>query len=69
MAVLVSHNTTKLYDRAVELAAFPTDREERKMMSILKDYYDINYPGENCREVDAAEAQEAKDFTEKFCQR
>ena len=67
MGVLSTHNTTKLYDRVVELGGLKKNKDHRVMMAVLKDYYyDINYPGENSRELDEEEATEAVRFAEEF---
>jgi len=65
LPLLSIHNTTRLYDRVVELGGLSMSRETRKMMAVLKDYYyDINYPGDNCRELEEYEAAEAVEFAE-----
>ena len=65
--LLSGHNTVKLYDRVVELGGLALDKDHRKMMSVLKDYYyDINYPGDCCRELNEEEAQEAVCFAKEL---
>ena len=67
MGVLSTHSTTKLYDRVVELGGLEKNKDHRIMMAVLKDYYyDINYPGENSRELDEEEATKAVRFAEDF---
>ena len=42
------------------------DKDDRKMMSVIKDYYyDLNYPGENNMELGLKQAEEAVIFAEK----
>lgn len=63
MKILSAHNTVKLYDRVVELGGLAHDSDDRKMMSVVREYYyDVNYPGEDCRELTRAEAEEAVEF-------
>ena len=65
--ILSTHNTIKLYDKVVELKGIIYDREDRKMMSVIKDYYfDLNYPGEDTMELEYEEAKEAVTFAEYF---
>lgn len=64
--LLSIHSTVKLYDRVAELNGVEFNNDDRKMMSVLKDYYDINYPGEECRELNPREAAEALEFAENF---
>ena len=61
--ILSIHSTIKLYDRVAALGGLISNPDDRKMMSVLKEYYyDINYPGEECRELTPEEAQEAVEF-------
>lgn len=61
--LLSIHSTVKLYDRVAALGGLTSNPDDRKMMSVLKEYYyDVNYPGEECRELTPEEAQEAYDF-------
>ena len=65
--LLTIHNTVKLYDKVMELGGVDFNNDDRKMMSMLKDYYyDINYPGDECRELTPEESAEAVDFAERF---
>jgi len=65
LPLLSIHNTIKLYDKTVELGGLDFDRNARKMMSVLKDYYyDLNYPGENSMELELEEAHEAWEFAD-----
>ena len=65
--ILTSHSNIRLYDRVAELGGLMTDKDDRKIMSVLKNYYyDLNYPGANSREVDKNEAEEIKQFMESF---
>ena len=67
IGLLSTHNTTKLYDRVVDLGGLVKNKDHRTMMAVLKDYYyDINYPGENSRELDEEEAAEAVKFADEF---
>ena len=51
----------------VGLGSLVHDGDDRKMMSVIKDYYyDLNYPGENNMELGLDEAQEAWDFAVKI---
>ena len=61
------HNTIKLYDKVVELGRLTFDKSDRKMMSVIKDYYyDLNYPGENNMELNHEEASEAWNFADRI---
>ena len=63
MALLSIHSTVKLYDRVCALGGLVSNTDDRKMMAVLREYYyDINYPGEECRELTREEAQEAVDL-------
>jgi HEPN domain-containing protein len=67
LPILSSHNTAKLYNRVVELGGLPYNKDDRKMMALLREYYyDVNYPGEDCRELSREEAREAVIFAEEF---
>jgi len=66
LPLLKVHNTIKLYDRVVELGLLKLNKDDRKMMSVIKDYYyDLNYPGENNMELTLEEAEEAWAFAER----
>ena len=61
--ILSAHNTVKLYDRVVQLGGLVNESNDRKMMSVIREYYyDVNYPGEDCRELTPDEAEEAVAF-------
>ena len=61
--LLGSHNMVGLYNRFLELSGETVCCKTLADMSLLKDYYyDINYPGDNCRELDEIEARNALDF-------
>ena len=65
--LLTSHNTVKLYDRVVALGGVKGTKEQRMMMSVLKDYYfDMNYPGSDYRDATAEEAEDAVEFAKEF---
>ena len=67
LPLLSIHNTVKLYDKVVALGGITYDKDDRKMMSVVREYYyDINYPGEDCRELTGEEAIEAVDFAIAF---
>lgn len=67
LPMLSSHNCVKLYDRVVALGGITRNINDRKMMSLLREYYyDTNYPGEDCRELSREEAAEAVYFAEDF---
>ena len=69
IGILSSHGLVNLYTRYVALSNITLLKEDRKMMGLLQGYYfDLNYPGDRCREVDKEEAQEAYDFSLKFIQ-
>jgi len=62
-ALLSIHNIVKLYDRVVALGGLTLNKDDRKMMSVIREYYyDVNYPGEECRELTREEAEEAVFF-------
>ena len=70
LPILSAHNTVKLYDRVVELKGIYHDSDDRKMMSVIREYYyDVNYPGEDCRELTREEAEEAVAFAVGFIAR
>ena len=63
LVLLSIHNTVKLYDKVVSLSGLDYNKDDRKMMSVLRDYYyDLNYPGEECMEISPDEAKEAVEF-------
>jgi len=65
--LLSAHNTVKLYDKVASLGGVISNRQDRMMMSALREYYyDINYPGVDCRELTLEEAAEAVHFAERF---
>jgi HEPN domain-containing protein len=67
LPILSAHNTVKLYDRVVALGGLPHNKDDRKMMALVREYYyDTNYPGEDCRELTREEAAEAVYFAEDF---
>jgi len=67
LPILSTHNTVKLYNRVVELGGLPYNADDRKMMALLREYYyDINYPGADCRELTREEAAEAVCFADEF---
>ncbi|MDR2183030.1 MAG: HEPN domain-containing protein, partial [Clostridiales bacterium] len=60
IAFLATHNTIKLYDKVVELGGLEFNRDCQKMMCVLRNYYyDVNYPGEDFRELGKEEATDA----------
>jgi HEPN domain-containing protein len=68
--LLAIHNTVKLYDRVVALGGVVNNKDDRKMMSVIREYYyDINYPGEECRELTREEAEEAVAFATLFIEK
>ena len=67
IGILSAHNTVKLYDRVIELGGVTRDPDDRKMMSVIREYYyDVNYPGEDCRELTPEESVEAVEFAVRF---
>lgn len=64
---LKMHNLSALYRELVARQLLPFSSEMRNYLAILKDYYfDLNYPGENYREVSPDEAKEALNFATAF---
>jgi HEPN domain-containing protein len=69
LPLLSSHNLTKMYDVLVQLDIIKSVQTDRLFMSQLKDYYfDMNYPGDNYRELGKEEAVLALDFAKAFGQ-
>ena len=67
LQLLPTHNLTRLYDVAVQLGEFEKNQTDRLFMSQLKDYYyDMNYPGDNYRELDLEESETALKFAKAF---
>ena len=67
LTLLSTHNLTKMYDELVKLGLLKRIQTDRLFMSQLKDYYfDMNYPGDNYRELDKEEAELALNFAKSF---
>ena len=67
IAFFTTHNTIKLYDKVVELGGLEFDRSYQKMMYVLRTYYyDVNYPGEDFRELSEEEAADAVNFVKEL---
>ena len=65
--VLLRSGSPSMTGRLAQLGGITRHKDDRKMMSVLREYYyDINYPGEECRELDPEEAAEAVAFAERF---
>ena len=66
-AFLRVHNLSVLYRELVSRELLTFDKEVRGYLAILKDYYyDLNYPGENYRDIEEDEAKEALEFAQRF---
>ena len=61
--LLSTHNIVKMYGVICDLGGLTFNKYDRSFVSLLKDYYfDVNYPGESCRELDKEEAEDAYNF-------
>ncbi|MCL2236000.1 MAG: HEPN domain-containing protein [Defluviitaleaceae bacterium] len=65
--LLSTHNIVKMYGVICDLGGLVFDKHDRNFVSLIKDYYfDMNYPGEGCRELNKEEAKDAYDFVVKI---
>ena len=67
IALLTTHNLLGLYNKVVELGGLEYNSDYRKMMYVLRSYYfELNYPGDNFRELGKEEATEAVEFAKEL---